>query len=198
MAQTGYRNLEGDERELSREELQALRNNRTGVAIFQYSWIMAFVCLIVVNLQIRSNFAAWPPEGVAPLNPVLPALVTVAIIASSVFARNALQAIKGDDRAAFLRRWRIALGLGAVFAAVMIVELLALPESGQYSAVFRVMTAFHVTHALAIGYIMFRVERYGAGGGYDAVRHWGVEAAAKLWYFVTIAWLLFFVVLYVI
>jgi hypothetical protein len=30
------------------------------------------------------------------------------------------------------------------------------------------------------------------------VHFWPVEAAANLWYFVTVAWLLFFVVLYVI
>ena len=52
-----------EQRELSREELQNLRNLRTGVTIFQLSWIMVFVCLIIVNLQLRGNFVSWPPPG---------------------------------------------------------------------------------------------------------------------------------------
>ena len=34
-----------------------------------------------------------------------------------------------------------------------------MPFSGQYSTVFRVMTAYHAVHALVIGYIMIRVYR---------------------------------------
>jgi len=33
---------------------------------------------------------------------------------------------------------------------------------------------------------------------YNPVNFWSVEAAAQLWYFVVVAWLLFFVVLYII
>ncbi|MBK8025534.1 MAG: hypothetical protein IPK19_30090 [Chloroflexi bacterium] len=34
---------------MTREERMALANRRTGLFIFQISWIMVFVCLMLVN-----------------------------------------------------------------------------------------------------------------------------------------------------
>lgn len=187
------------EQSLSREELQALRNKRTGVTVFQISWIMVFVCLIVVNLQIRSNFPTWPPAGVAPLDWALPTIATLGLIASTWFARSALKALEAGRLESFLAQWRITLILAVAFVAIMAFEWITVPESGQYSTLFRVMTAFHGIHALVIGAIMLRVYRTAQTGVYtDAGQRWVVEAGAKLWYFVTIAWLMFFTVLYII
>jgi heme/copper-type cytochrome/quinol oxidase subunit 3 len=80
----------------------------------------------------------------------------------------------------------------------MALEWVTVPFSGQYSNVFRVMIGFHGVHALVIGLILWRVYHGGQAGQYDATHYWPVEGGAGLWYFVTIAWLLFFVVLYVI
>ena len=52
------------EKNLSRAELQDLRNKRTGLAVFQISWILVFVCLVVVNWQLRWSQPSWPPPGV--------------------------------------------------------------------------------------------------------------------------------------
>ena len=49
-----------------------LKNNRLGMNIFQISWIMAFVALVIVNWQLRFSYAQWPPAGVAPLDPAAP------------------------------------------------------------------------------------------------------------------------------
>jgi heme/copper-type cytochrome/quinol oxidase subunit 3 len=185
-----------EQRDLSRDELIALRNKRTGVTIFQISWIMVFVCLILVNLQMRGNFASWPPPGVAPLDPVLPTLATIGLLISTILTRAGLKAIQNDDQVGLRSRWEIAIGLGAAFIGVMAFVWLAIPFSGQFSTVFRVMVAYHAVHALVIGYIMFRV--YMNAAAYDALHHWAVEAAAKLWYFVTVAWILFYIVLYIV
>ncbi|MBK8027770.1 MAG: hypothetical protein IPK19_41915 [Chloroflexi bacterium] len=104
---------------MTREERMALANRRTGLFIFQISWIMVFVCLMLVNVQIRSNFASWPPEGVAPLDRVLPTLATVGLIVSGVFAWRGLNAIRVDQNAALRQNWLIALVLGAAFIVVM-------------------------------------------------------------------------------
>lgn len=182
--------------ELSRRELQDLRNKRTGVTIFQLSWMLVFVCLIIVNLQIRSNFVSWPPPGVAPLDSGLPTLATIGLIASVWLVRAGLKAIANDQRELLRRNWRVALLLAVGFIGVMAFEWWTVPITGQYSTLFRVMTAFHAVHALVIGYILFWVYRH--ADAYDAVHHWAVEAAAKLWYFVVVAWILFYVVLYLI
>jgi heme/copper-type cytochrome/quinol oxidase subunit 3 len=183
---------------LSRDEALTLKNQRTGVLVFQISWIMVFVCLILINLQIRANFATWPPPGIEALDRILPTVGLIALAASAFLARRGLHAIARDDRAAMLTAWKGALGLGVAFLVVMAFEWVQAGSTGQYSTIFRVMVGYHALHALVIGYLMVRVLRNAQAGGYDSVRYWGVEAAAKLWYFVVVAWAMFYVVLYVI
>jgi len=201
------------ERKRQREEALRLKNARTGINLFQGSWIFAFVALIVANLQLRSSSPAWPPLGVEKLEPLLPTIATLGLVASAVFARRGFRALKRDDVRGFLVQWRTALALGVAFVAVMAFEWLTLtplPEvrlrlaNGvetmgvltQYNAMFRVMTAFHGLHALIIGIYMWNVYRGIAHTTPDSCTLWSVEAGAKLWYFVVIAWMLFYVVLY--
>lgn len=201
------------ERQRQREDELRLKNARTGVNIFQASWILAFVALIIVNLQLRSTSPAWPPLGVEKLDPVLPTVATVGLLVSAVFIRRAFRAIRHDDTRGFLVQWRAALGLGAAFIGLMAYEWLTVtpaPEARivlangeevtavltQYNAMFRVMTAFHALHALAIGLYLWNVLRGVVQGRYAGGSLWAVEAGAKLWYFVVIAWMLFYVVLY--
>ena len=186
------------EKELSRDELLALKNQRTGVTVFQVSWIMVFVCLIVVNLQIRSNYPSWPPPGIQGLEPILPTLATIGLLGSTLLARSSLKAIAAGQRDTFLTQWRLALALGLGFVLIMAYEWISVQFSGQYSTVFRVMVAYHAIHALVIGYIMWRVYRTAQANGYSILRHWPVEAAARLWYFVVVAWVMFYAVLYII
>ena len=187
------------EQEPSRQELQKLRNNRTGLFLFQLSWILVFVCLIVVNLQMRGNFQSWPPPGVDRLPVILPVLATAALLVSSWFAHRAQAGVKTGDNAAAQSGLLATVGLGAVFVAIMLYEWVIVPaDAGQYGAIFRLMTGFHGVHALVIGLYVWRTRRLAAAGAYSPRNYWAVEAAVKLWDFVTIAWGLFFVVLYVI
>jgi heme/copper-type cytochrome/quinol oxidase subunit 3 len=203
------------ERARQRRQEIALKNRRFGINLFQVSWIMTFVCLIIVNWQIRTRSAMWPPAGVQPLQPVLPTLATIALLVSALIARRALKAMEADDLRRFLIQWRAALLLGAAFVLVMAFEWLTLPPVPQqvvmltngvqgsglaslYNTVFRVMTAFHGFHALVIGLYMLWVMRRAAAGVYSAREYWDAEAGAKLWYFVVIAWIMFYVVLYVV
>lgn len=186
------------EKQLSRQELQDLRNKRSGLAIFQLSWILVFVCLVIVNWQLRSGQPTWPPPGVEAPSSVLPTLATVGLLASAWLVRRALRYIKADERAAFLSNWRVALALGGVFVVLMAVEWASIPYSGIYSDVFRMMTGFHGIHALAIGVFMGMIYRGARAGSYGPANFWPVEGAAGLWYFVVVAWILFYAVLYLI
>ncbi len=190
-----------------------LRNKRNGVAIFQAAWILAFVSLAISNLMLRSGSVEWPPLGVQKLNPLLPTIATLGLITSVWLVRRGNSRISADDMSRFLVQWRAALWLGAAFVAVMAYEWLSLspvPEARillanrlevtaavtQYNAIFRVMTAFHVVHALAIGAYMLNVMRGARRGEVNAAESWPAEAGAKLWYFVVTAWMIFYVVLY--
>jgi heme/copper-type cytochrome/quinol oxidase subunit 3 len=182
------------EQQLSREEMLALKNKRAGLFIFQLSWILVFVALIIVNLQLRGSYPSWPPPGVERLGIALPTLATLGLMVSGWFVRRGNQALQAGQKAAFLFNWRNMLVLGAAFVAIMAYEWITTPVTSQYGTLFRVMTAFHGFHALVIGLFnwnLFRhADQYGSHNG------WMVEAGAKLWYFVVIAWIMFYVVLY--
>jgi cytochrome c oxidase subunit III len=183
------------ENQLSRAELLDLKNKRTGMAIFQISWIMIFVCLIVVNLQIRSNYPTWPPEGVPKLGLGLPTVATIALLASAFLVSRSVNAVEAN--LAFGGMWRAAIILGVVFVLIMAWEWINAPmgnSTGQYGTVFRVMTGYHALHALAAGAFMWSV--YRNRDTYTSAHYWAVEGTAKLWYFVVVAWIMFYVVLY--
>ena len=184
--------------ELSREELQQLRNKRAGMTIFQISWMMVFVCLVIVNWQLRSGQVSWPPPGVDTPSSGLPTIATLALLVSVWLVRGATRALKADNIALFLRRWPLALALGVVFVGLIGFEWITIPYSGIYSDVFRMMTAFHAVHALVIGVFMGMIYRGARARQFGPTHFWPVEGATSLWYFVVFAWILFYVVLYLI
>ena len=115
--------------------------------------------------------------------------------------RRAWQALQEGKTATFLGQWRLALVLGLLFMALIAYEFVTVSAAAlatQYGITLRLMTGFHFIHALAILAVMLRVYRQGAAGLYSgsAQDSWAVEGTSKLWYFVTVAWLLFYVVLY--
>ncbi len=188
-----------DGRPMTREELLALKNKRTLVTVFQISWIMVFVCLVVVCLQIRGSMTTALP-ALTPLQFAIPLLATVLIGASGVTAWRATGAIRRDDRPGFMRAWLLTIVLGAAFLAIMIAVFFYNPykDSGLYEQIFRVMIGYHAIHALAIGWWLIQVYLNARHGAYNAEDYWGVEAGARLWYFVIAAWAMFYVVLYLI
>jgi heme/copper-type cytochrome/quinol oxidase subunit 3 len=194
---------EREEREAKREEREAemkLRNNRLAITVFQISWIMVFVCLIVVNWQLGFS-PEWRPDGFQRPDTLLPTLATVALIASTVLAHFAWKAVERDNVKQFMQQWLLAIVLGVVFMLIMVTQFFATPASNngeQFGFVYRLMIGYHWLHAIVIGFMMFQVWRLGRIGRYHAENTWAVEGTTKLWYFVLVAWLMFYVVLYMI
>ncbi|MCY4146326.1 MAG: cytochrome c oxidase subunit 3 [Chloroflexi bacterium] len=178
-----------------------LKNNRLGMNIFQVSWIMVFFALIVVNWQLRFSYAQWPPVGVTPFEPLLPSLATLALLGSSFFAQRGLAAFRSAEIKDFALCWRLTMTLGIVFMALIAREFAMVSAAAlatQYGVTMRLMTGFHIVHALVIVGIMLAVYRRAGAGAYRGgeAAGWAVEGAAKLWHFVTVAWMLFYLVLY--
>lgn len=185
------------EPQLTREEQIALKNRRAGVFIFQASWILAFMCLIWIHSQIRGNFATWPPPGVAALDRVLPTVATAALILSAFTARRGLRAVVKNAAEQFYQNWQITVGLGIFFLVIMAVQWVNAGSETQYNTIYRVMVGYHAVHALVCGYLLVRAQRAARTGGISPLRYWSVEAAANLWYFVVVAWVLFYLTLYI-
>lgn len=186
---------------LDRDAELRLKNNRLGMNIFQASWIMVFFAMIVVNWQLRYSYAQWPPAGVRPFDPLLPSIATLALLLSALFARRGRKSLRTDEGSGFLAFWRLAIALGVAFMAIIIYEFLTVSQAAlatQYGITMRLMTGFHFVHALAILAVMLwvyrdRLNALRGGRSYDS---WAVEGTAKLWYFVTFAWILFYLALY--
>ena len=191
---------QGQKPKLGAAEMR-LKNNRLGMTIFQISWIMVFLALIVVNWQLRFSYTEWPPAGVAPFDPLLPSAATLSLLLSSLLIKRGLDALRAQSPRGFLMRWRGAMALGIAFMAIIVYEFASVSAAAmatQYGLTMRLMTGFHFVHALAILAIIVRVYRSGAAGRYSGDEHdsWAVEGTAKLWHFVTVAWIMFYVVLY--
>lgn len=197
---------EKTQRELEQQQhnkILRLKNNRLGIAIFQLSWIMIFVCLIVVYWQIGYQ-PGWRPTAELAPHALMPTFATIALIFSGWFARRALKIVESTNpetlQPSFFRDWWLAIGLGTFFFVAMMVQFFAVPtgaEDGeQFGLVYRVMIGYHAIHAIVIGLMMLRVWYLGRDGRFHRDNSWPVEGSAKLWYFVVGAWLMFYAVLY--
>ena len=186
-----------------REAAMRLKNNKLGITIFQASWILVFVALIIVYWQLGFT-EGWRPTPEQKPVFLWPTIATFSLLASTYFAWSALQQLKQKEKpgivSTFQTRWLAAIGTGLVFLVIMIQQAVSIanPEGTNYASIYRVMIGYHAIHALIIGLMLIQVYRYSQFGHYHAENTWTVEAAARLWYFVTVAWLMFFVVLYLI
>ena len=194
-----------EQRRLRAERDAALRlkNNKLGLTIFQASWILVFVALIIVYWQLGFT-EGWRPTAAQKPDFMWPTLATASLLASTYFAWSALRELQQKAKPGtintFQSRWLAAIGTGAVFLMIMIQQAIniANPEGTQYASIYRVMIGYHAIHAFIIGIMLIQVYRYSQYGRYNADNTWTAEAAARLWYFVTVAWLMFYVVLYLI
>lgn len=181
---------------LTREEQQALQNKRAGIFIFQVSWILTFVCLAIVNWQMRFS-PNWLPDPNDRLGVMLASIATVILVISAYLVRRSMTILNHQNLSQFLRLWLGAILFGGVFVLLIGYEWVIIPTGTQYAQVFRLMTGFHMIHAVSIGIYMGIVYVNGRRRVYNANDYlWAAEAGAKLWYFVLVAWLLFYVVIY--
>ncbi|MDZ4670139.1 MAG: cytochrome c oxidase subunit 3 [Phototrophicales bacterium] len=181
---------------LTKAEEQALQNRRTGIFIFQVSWILTFVCLAIVNWQMRFS-SNWMPNPDDRLGVIIASIATGVLGASALLIRRSVMVVNNHHLSRFLRLWLMVIGLGVVFVGLIGYEWVIVPTGTQYAQVFRLMTGFHIFHAVCIGIYLGLVYVNGRKRVYNANDYlWAVEAGAKLWYFVLVAWLLFYVVIY--
>lgn len=191
-----------EERE-AREHEQRLNNNRLGVTVFQISWMMMFVALIVAYWQLGFSPGWRPAPDLAP-NPILPLIATVAILISGFFARRGWKIAENTDpdteNLAFRSPWLISIGLGLLFFVIMMQQFFVIPFGDalelRFGMIYRLMIGYHALHAIVTLIMMVQVYRLGADHRYNNKNYWALEGSTKLWYFVIVAWLLFYAVLY--
>ncbi|HYO60410.1 MAG TPA: heme-copper oxidase subunit III [Actinomycetota bacterium] len=158
------------------------------MTLFVSSEVMFFGGLFAAYFMLRGTAAEWPPPGSVETSLVLPVLLTVCLLASSVTVHAG--------------RLGATIVLGLVFLAGQAYEYAELSHEGLaastdvFATLFFTITGFHGLH-VAAGLVMLtavflRRERYAgsAGGG-------PVEAVSYYWHFVDAVWVLVFLTLYV-
>ncbi|MDQ3955016.1 MAG: heme-copper oxidase subunit III, partial [Actinomycetota bacterium] len=149
--------------------------------------VMFFGALFAAYFLLRGTAETWPPPGSIETSLVLPSLLTVCLLASSVTVHAG--------------RLGLTMVLGLLFLAGQAWEYAELASEGfsastdAFATVFFTLTGFHGLH-VAVGLVMLttvflRRERLGG------VKSGPAEAVSYYWHFVDGIWILVFLTLYV-
>lgn len=162
-----------------------------GLPIFILSEIFIFLSLFASYWLMRLGFESWPPEGTPHIDKVLPLIMTVILVSSSVTAHFGEERHEHGDLAG-LNKWLIiTILLGLLFLGCTIYEwnhLIGLgfvPSTNAYSTAFFSITGFHASHVL-VGLGAFIAVLLPALGG--RTNKTFLNCVSVYWHFVDIVW----------
>lgn len=162
-----------------------------GLPIFILSEIFIFLSLFASYWMMRLNIDAWPPEGTPYIDKVLPLIMTVILVSSSVTAHFAEEKLEHGDLSGFNKMWSVTIVLGALFLGCTLYEwnhlihLDFVPSTNAYSTAFYVITGFHASHVLVGLGAFFAVLLPALGGRTNKTF---VTCVSVYWHFVDIVW----------
>jgi heme/copper-type cytochrome/quinol oxidase subunit 3 len=193
-----------------------------GMAIALGALTMTFATVLLAYAIVRAQAVRWPPPGEAPVAPAWPwpLAATAAALAGSTAMSIASRTIRRSKRqaadqahpttsiaatATTIRQLKPALraaaAAGVIFIAIQISGWVSLnasgirPSDGIVASVVYALTIFHALHALAallvLLPVLWRVSRGSPG------RASALAAVSSFWHFVTIAWLVVFLAVFV-
>ena len=162
-----------------------------GVGVFIIGEILIFLGLFASYWSMRLSAPAWPPAGTPEINHVLPLIMTVILVASSLTYHHAENLLEGRDRNGFVLWVAISIVLGLLFLGCTayeynhLVHEKFLPGTNQYSAAFYSLTGFHGSHVF-VGLACFVAIVLGTIYGKVHVNF--VKVAGIYWHFVDVVW----------
>lgn len=176
------------------EQAMHLRAIRGGYGVFLASQAVVYVTVIAVRYLMAYG-------RVGPYSQGLGAVITLAMIISVLATRSSRAAVKNGDLGSMAGRLMIGTVLGlAAFVLVLIqwVNLRAsgLPVTTPTLEVYFTLTGFWLLYALIGIFLLVAARSRGLRVGYTPDNHWDLDAATYMWEFVTIAWVVSYVVLY--
>jgi cytochrome c oxidase subunit III len=161
--------------------------------------MVLFASLIASYFYLRFNSPTWPPAGVERPELILPAIMTVILLSSSVFMHIGQRGIQQGEQGQLRIGLLIAFGLGVIFLALQAWEYThsgVLPTDNAYGSLFFAITGIHGIHVLIAvimnGYLQLRARL----GHFSARRLQGVENVVLYWHFVDAVWIFIVVSLY--
>ena len=120
------------------------------------SEVIFFANLIIGYLYLRVRAGQWPPEGIEPLELLLPTINTAILLSSALPMHGAHLAIRRGDRKGMKIGLILTAILGAIFISGQAWEYTHAPfslKSGTFGSTFFTLTGFHGLHVI-VGIIL--------------------------------------------
>jgi heme/copper-type cytochrome/quinol oxidase subunit 3 len=177
--------------------------NNIGMALFLFSWGITFAGLAIAYLVVWWRAADWPPVGTPPRPLLLPILNTALVLGSSVTYDLAVRSAR-RNRPGAVRQALLATGVLAVgFLALQNMMWVRLWHAGlrlgvnNFAGLFYALTWFHAAHVFAGVLILLALAPRAMRGGFTSREHTVIRLSGWFWHFVTAAWLVVFVLLWI-
>ncbi|MCK4938834.1 MAG: heme-copper oxidase subunit III [Rhodospirillaceae bacterium] len=162
-----------------------------GLPIFIVSEIFIFLSLFASYWMMRLGVDAWPPAGTPEINKVIPLIMTVILVSSSITIHVGEEKLEHGDRSGFNKWLIITIILGIIFLGFTTYEYSHLigagfiPSTNIYSTAFYSITGFHASHVF-IGIAIFIAVLLPSLGGRTNKAF--VMCASVYWHFVDVIW----------
>jgi cytochrome c oxidase subunit III len=159
-----------------------------------------FATLLASYFYLRAGSGSWPLDGIKPPDLLLPAIMTVILLSSSIPMIWADWSIRRGRQLPMKLGLALTFILGAIFLGLQVYELTHEPFSpdvNSYSSAFYVITCLHGLHVIAglllLAFTMLRA----VVGHFDEHRNLAVTNTGLYWHFVDGVWIFVFASLYV-
>lgn len=163
-----------------------------GIGVFIIGEILIFLGLFVSYWVLRLGSGSnWPPAGTPPINHILPLVMTVILVSSSLLFHLAEDKLHAGDRAGFMRFLAMTFGAGLLFLCCTFYEYHHLfqenftPGTNQFAFAFYSLTGFHASHVI-VGLLSFAFMYVGFLR--FEPNHLFVKVAGIYWHFVDVIW----------
>jgi len=158
-----------------------------------------FASLIAAYLYIRFNSPAWPQDGLARPELIRPIIMTVLLVAASVFMFLAERGIRSGSQGQ-LRLWLLIAALLAIaFLGFQYYEYTHedfLPSTNAYGSLFYAITGLHGFHVFVAILLNIFIQVRAWMGRFSSRRFQAVQNISLYWHFVDTVWLVIFTTLY--
>ena len=176
-------------------------HRKLGIWVFLASEVIFFGAVITTFVVFRDRSTSGPnPHEVLTL--LVPTIMTLILLTSSVSMVLALQAIQNGNRTRMWQLLTVTAVLGLVFLGLKANEYSHLfsegitPSTNIFGSVYFLTTGLHAAHVL-VGIIwIFAVVGKAVRGGFSATNFLPVEIAGLYWHFVDLIWVAIFMVVY--
>jgi len=172
--------------------------------IFIFAELLVFAVLFAAYAFARSTDVVLFNTAQRALNRGYGLINTLLLLTSGYFVTRACHAIK-NGRARVCAHWlSAALGLGAGFLGLKLLEFHHDAQQGitlssnLFDMFYLCLTFFHFMHVVMGMAILTVITVKAYAGGYSARECTGVETGAAYWHMVDLVWIILFALIYVI